>query len=234
LCVRRVCKPWQLTAGFLLLAMGYVLLTAGLPAIAESARKLAIPVLTPLFSAYADRNALNFFIYFLMGAAVGPHVEDWKRRIMQWRAAWICLYTVCALGLLYQVAAGFLGEHGLHINFDRTLLLQPYMAVFLMLSVIVMSIAAVHFERSAGVAAKRLFTVLGHYSYGAYLAHALTLIAAIYITDRLFPGYNVSLRTIVAFVLCTLLSVLLTVAFSRVRLGRLLTGAPAPLKQDAA
>jgi surface polysaccharide O-acyltransferase-like enzyme len=229
----RTLKPWQLTAGFWITAVGYVLLTDRLPFIVKLAESLSIPVFTPLFAQYSDRNALFFFIYFLMGAAAGLNVQVWKRRIMDRRVSWTWLYLVCGFGLFYNVVASFRTEHGFHIQYNHTLLLQPYMVVFLILSVIAMSIAAVWFQRYAGLPAKRLLTILGHYSYGAYLAHAMMLIAATYTTDRLFPAWNVALRTVIAFILCTLLSVLITVLFSRFRLGRLLTGAPAPLNRAA-
>ncbi|PZE22603.1 acyltransferase [Paenibacillus xerothermodurans] len=229
--IRRTLTPRQLTAVFMLFAVCYVLLTQQVGTIADAAAKLDVPVLTPLFTEYADRNAFYFYIYFIMGAAAGSYVQEWRERIMNWRGLWISLYAAFGCCLLYTVIMSFRTDTGLHIQFNRTLLLQPFMAVFLMLSVIGMSIAAIAIHRNAGARFKRWLTLLGHYSYGAYLAHALILDVATDITDIALAGWNVSYRTITAFAICALLSVVLTVLLGRVPIGRLLAAAPAPLKR---
>ncbi|MCR8634889.1 acyltransferase [Paenibacillus radicis (ex Xue et al. 2023)] len=228
--IRRSCKPWQLAVGFGLLTIGYVLLTGQVSVIGNAAEMLHISVLSSLFTEYADRNALYFYLYFLMGAVVGLNVEGWKRRIMNWKASFIFIYVFISGLLLYKITASFQTKSGLVIQYNDTLLVQPFMALFLIFSVIAMSIISVIIQQSAGQWIKRMLTFLGHYSYSAYLAHALMLTAATYIADSLFPDWNVSVRTIIAFVLCTLLSVGLAVLLSRFRIGRLLSGVPAPRK----
>jgi peptidoglycan/LPS O-acetylase OafA/YrhL len=231
--IRRAWKPWQLTLGFVLLTVAYILLTDQVSVISQAAKKLQIPVLTPLFSEYADRNALYFYLYFLMGAVAGLNVEGWKKRIMSWKAGSVSLYALLSCVLLYKIAASFRTDSGLIIQYNETLLVQPFMAVFLFLSVVAMSIASIAFQHSAGLRTKRLFTFFGHYSYSAYLAHALMLGPATYFADILFSGWNVSVRTPVAFILCTVFSMGLSVLLSRFRIGRMLSGVPAPRKPAA-
>ncbi|NOU95332.1 acyltransferase family protein [Paenibacillus sp. LMG 31456] len=231
--IRQVCKPWQLIVGFGLLTIAYVGLTDQVSVISNIAVKLHIPILSSLFSEYADRNALYFYLYFLMGAVVGLNFEGWKRRIMSWKAGWISLYVLISVVLLYKITASFQTNSGLIIQYNDTTLVQPFMAVFLILSVIAMSIATVVIQQSAADWTKRMLTFLGHYSYSAYLAHALMLNAATYTADFLFPGWNVSVRTLIAFIICTWLSVGLAVLLSRFRIGRLLSGVPAPRKSAA-
>ncbi|TDF96611.1 acyltransferase [Paenibacillus piri] len=231
--IHKSLKSWQLTAWFIVLAAFYVWLTGQVSVIGSAAEKLQLPVLTPFFTEYADRNALYFYLYFLMGAAAGLNLESWKTKIMSWKACWLGLFTIVSGILLYQMAASFRTDAGIVIQFNNTLLVQPFMALFLSLSVVAMCIVSVVFERSAGPRMKRMLTVLGHYSYSAYLAHALLLNPATLAADWALPGWNATLKTLAAFAVCTLLSVGLAVLLGKFSLGRLLSGIPAPRKSAA-
>ncbi|UQZ87132.1 Acyltransferase family protein [Paenibacillus konkukensis] len=225
-------KPWTLRAGFALLCLVYVLLTTKVGVIGEAASKLHIPVLTPLFTEYADRNALYFFIYFVMGAAAGLNLQAWKQWMLKRQGVFLSLYAILSCILFYKIMASFRTKDGYVIQYNDTLLVQPFMAVFLLLSVVTMCIAAVWLHQYGNGRLKKLFNLLGQYSYGAYLAHALMLTAGTFAADALLPGWNVSLRTVIAFIFCALLSVLTAAALGKFRLGRFMTGAPAPRKRD--
>ncbi|WP_051620527.1 acyltransferase [Paenibacillus sp. UNC451MF] len=223
-------KPWMLRTGFVLLCLFYIYLTAEVGNIGSFFEGLHIPVITPLFTEYADRNALYFFIYFIMGAAVGLNFQLWKQWMMTTKWLWISLYLICCVVLFYKIMRSFQTSSGYVIQYNYTLLLQPFMALFLLLSVIAMSIAAVVLHEGTSTWLCQIFSYLGKHSYGAYLAHALMLTVGTDLTDRLLPGGNISVRTVAAFVICTLLSVLTAVVLSKFNVGRWTVGAPAPRK----
>jgi len=213
---------------FLLLCAGYVLLTGIVGRVSEVAAALHVPVLTPLFTEYADRNALYFIVYFLLGAAAGLQVQEWKERLWRWRYACLGIYAVLACILLYRIVDSF-GSPAV-IQFNATLLLQPFMALFLLASVLAMCIVSIGCQLHAGQRLRGLLAFVGRHSYGAYLAHALMLTFSTAAADVLLPGMNVSLRTLAAFALCAGLSLLTSAVLGRFHFGSLLTGAPAPRK----
>lgn len=223
-------KPWVLRTCFILLCIAYVALTREVGSIGTVAEWMHLPVITPLFTEYADRNALYFFIYFVMGAAVGLNVQMWKQWMMKTKWLWLGLYLLCSTVLFYKIVNSFQTSTGYVIQYNDTLLVQPFMAVFLLLSVIAMSIAAVLLQEGTSELLRRVFRYLGQYSYGAYLAHALMLTFGTGLTDLLLPEGNISVRTVLAFLICTLLSVLLAVVLSKLPIGRWMVGAPAPRK----
>ncbi|MFE5319790.1 acyltransferase [Paenibacillus sp. NPDC056579] len=217
-------KPWALRCAFLLLCAGYLLLTREVGTIGSLFEKIYIPVLTPLFTEYADRNALYFFIYFLMGAAAGMNLQAWKQKVLKTKWLWISLYLVFSGILLYNILGSFQQKGQLVIQYNDTLLVQPFMAVFLMLSVLAMSIAAIALGEKESLKSQRLFSFLGKHSYGAYLAHALMLTFGTWITDMLLPGWNVTVKTVVAFVLCSAFSVATAWLLDKWSIGRFLVG----------
>jgi len=226
-------KPWMLRGGFILLCLAYIGLTMKIGDISTSAEGWHIPIVTPLFTEYADRNALYFLLYFIMGAAAGLNIQFWKPWMMKTRMVWLSLYLLCSLVLFYKIVHSFPTGNGYVIQYNATLLLQPFMVVFLLLSVIAMCIMAVWLQEGTSDALRRLFHYLGKHSYGAYLAHALMLTFATGAADYMLPGGNISIRTAAAFLLCAFLSVLTAVVLSKLPIGRWLVGAPAPRKKIA-
>lgn len=224
-------NPGVLRFGFILLCVGYVWLTGQIGEISRWMEGLHVPLLTPLFTEYADRNAFYFFIYFLLGAAAGLNFQQWKQRLWNGRYGWMGLYAIVSSILMYRIMASF-GEP-VHIQYNATLLLQPFMAVFLLVSVLAVGVIAIAFHQKAGSKPIAWMAFIGQYSYGAYLAHAFMLTFSTAAADWLLPDWNMTLRTAAAFALCSVLSLLLAMLLGRFRIGRLLTGAPAPRKANA-
>jgi peptidoglycan/LPS O-acetylase OafA/YrhL len=231
--INAVWRPWQLALLFVLLIGGYIWLTGQQEWIGGIVKGWQLPLITPLFTEYADRNAIYFYIYFAMGAAAGMNMPVWKARMLKYKALWIILYLLSAGVLYYRIIGHFYAKGSLLIRYDDTLLVQPFMAVFLMLSIPAMSLAAIVFHERTPLSVRRLVNWIGHYSYGAYLAHAGMLAAAVYIVDRWFPSGNVSLRTAAAFVLCTIFSVILAQLLSQFQVGRMFTGTPVLIRKKA-
>lgn len=223
-------KPWTLRLAFAVLVIGYIVLTGQMGAVSSLFGNLNIPIVTPLFTEYADRNAFYFFIYFLMGAAAGMNLQAWKERVLKRKWAWIGLYVAVSGILFYKILGSFRQLD--KIQYNDTLLLQPFMAIFLVVSVVAMSIAAISLNETGSLRTRSLFSFLGRHSYGAYLAHAFMLTFATAAADLLLPGWNVTVKTVAAFVLCSAFSVALAVLLSRWNVGRLLVGT-ATRKQPA-
>jgi surface polysaccharide O-acyltransferase-like enzyme len=224
--IRSVCTKGQIISVLLVMAIGYIILTGLQKVIADAAIAWNIPVLTPLFSEYSDRNAIYFSLYFVMGIVAGLNLPSWKKALMKWKMLWISLYVLSACLLLYKVIDHFYINGVFKIQYDDTLLVQPFMAIFLTLSIIAMYIGAITFHEQASTRYQAWLNYIGHYSYGAYLAHALMLTAAVYITDYCLPGWNVALRTIVSFIICAAFSIILARLLSHFKLIRFMTGTP--------
>jgi peptidoglycan/LPS O-acetylase OafA/YrhL len=170
------------------------------------ADSLNLPVLTDFFTTYLDRNALMFFFYFVLGAAVGLHIEQWRNFLARYRLTIITLFVLSFGILLYRIVTHFQLAPKLVIHFNDTQLLQPGMAVFLTLSVFVLYLFALWFQKTANLPVQRCIEWIGSYSYIAYLAHALVLRYAHKTADLL--GGTTTVRTLIAFLLATAVSVL--------------------------
>ncbi|TBL71033.1 acyltransferase [Paenibacillus thalictri] len=205
---RRIGAGTAGAAALTILAAAYIWLTGETAAISNAFGTWHIPVLSDLFTAYIDRNSLLFIYYFIMGAAAGLYMERWKAWLQRRKAAIITVYGVYLAVMFYVVVSHFRFQPDLVIHYDDTLLLQPLMASFLIVSIPAMHLAAAEFTRWAGGKLRRLSDLIGRHSYTAYLAHALVLGGSTWIADLLLPGANTTLRTILSFALCASGSVL--------------------------
>ncbi|WP_052487681.1 acyltransferase [Gordoniibacillus kamchatkensis] len=209
-------------AGFVLLALlglFYIWYIAVHGTLSDAVGRLNIPVLSDLFTTYDDRNALHFFYYFLLGAAAGLHLERWKTFLTAYRVHIRIGYGIVIGILLYVTVAKFQLAPQLKIQYNTTLLLQPLMALFLIVSVVAMHAESLAF--AAGKAPRRLREALdriGSLSYVAYLAHALVLNFAVWAADGIMPGGNVTLRMLAASILCAAGAVALAFVLRRVKL----------------
>jgi surface polysaccharide O-acyltransferase-like enzyme len=224
--IRLVFTRRQITIGLTAIALGFMILTGLQHTIANVATAWDVPLLTPFFSEYSDRNAIYFFLYFVMGIIAGLNLPSWKLFVMKWKKIWIGLYILAAGWLLYRIISHFYSNGAFKIHYNDTLLVQPFMVIFLIISIIVMYIGAVAFQEQASKTLLNGLNYIGHYSYGAYLAHALMLVVAVFVTDYGLPGWNLVIRTMVAFIVCTALSVSLAWLLSYLRLSRFMTGTP--------
>ncbi|WP_442601565.1 acyltransferase [Paenibacillus sp. KN14-4R] len=190
-----------------ILGVLYIAMLARSGWIYETAYRLNIPILTDFFTEYLDRNALMFLFYFIMGAAVGMHLEKWRAWLMKYRWILISIYAAMVLGMLYKVIAGFKLKPELAINYNDTLLLQPLMAIFLIISVLAMHVITIHLSAKANPFISKIIMIIGSYSYVAYLAHALMLKYAYPIADSIWPASAVTARNLTTFILATIASI---------------------------
>ncbi|WP_248930065.1 acyltransferase [Paenibacillus hamazuiensis] len=204
-------------AAVLLAVLGaaYIGLTAVTGPVNGFVGALGIPVIGGLFGEYADRNALYFIFYFVLGAAAGLAIGPWRSWLERWKTPLLSVYFAFILLMLYVIVSHFRYEPQLVIHYNDTLLVQPLMAAFLIVSVPAMHLIALAFSRRAGEKLRRAAAAVGGYSYTAYLAHALVLVGATWAADLLLPGVSTTVRTLLAFALCAAGSVLLAMVLRR-------------------
>ncbi|GIP27239.1 membrane protein [Paenibacillus sp. J23TS9] len=216
-------------AGFLCL-----LLLENLFRISDVMTRVNLPFLTPFLTKYADRNFLYFMIYFILGAAAGMHPDRWKLwlekgKLMYW-TAFIGLFGYYTYITVRSFGSG--SEAGLHISFNQLNLLRPLITIFLVCSIFVFYEWSQRRTQQSGPTELDFMNTLGRYSYGAYLVHALMLRQSYKIDEWLFGGWNVTLRMLMTFLICIILSYGLTIAMSYLPFGKWTVGVSSlPKKQ---
>ncbi|WP_411349863.1 acyltransferase [Paenibacillus sp. WLX2291] len=209
------------------LTVGYEGLLLLRPWLTDMFHAWQVPGLSAYFTIYADRNIVYYLYYFVLGALAGLHITAFLKLLQ--RLKWPIVIS-CVIFTLYY-AGLVLGGHfppgpGFGPRFMALILLQPWMALFLVSLVLGVYMLALHIHNTAGIRQKQMWITLSRYSYGGYLAHALMLRYAYAIDDWLFSGWDVTLRTAIVWLLALMLSVALTYALSRLRFGTWLTGIP--------
>ncbi|MFD1888152.1 acyltransferase [Paenibacillus wenxiniae] len=208
------------------LTVAYELLLMLLPWFIKSFQAWQIPVLTPYFTTYADRNIVYYLYYFVLGALAGLHIKVFLD-VLQ-RIKWIVL-LVCGVFAMYYtgvVLGNFPVDTGFGRRFMSLVLLQPLMALFLVALVLLVYAVALRINRTASERTKQLWLALSRYSYGGYLAHAYMLRLTYSLDEWLFSSWNVTLRMTIVWLLALALSIVLTYMLSRLRFGVWLTGIP--------
>ncbi|MGZ4107176.1 MAG: acyltransferase, partial [Tumebacillaceae bacterium] len=176
----------------------YIFLTTCVSTLMQWFGALHIPVLTPLFTTYADRNFVYFFYYFVLGGVAGLYIDSWREFVKRYQVVTVGALLIVFAYFVYRITSRFQLAPTFKINFNDTFLIQPKMALLLILFLPVVYLVSM--KASAGLQGqtKRMVEGLGNYSYGAYLAHVLMLDQGIRLADLLLPGVNPTLRTLLA------------------------------------
>lgn len=211
----------------LLIAAGglFILLTDFVPEISVWAGRLSIPVFSDLFTTYADRNALYFSFYFIMGAAAGLNLQGWrewldKTRLIYW-PLFLFMFGFHLIAAFREVQGG----DGTRITLHSLSLIRPWMALFLILSMLVMYDISAWICRWAGQSVNRLLSTLGVYSFGAYLVHLLTLRIS-YMADEAWLLSTPSwVRILSSWVISAALAYAVTRVISLLPFGKWIVGA---------
>lgn len=219
-------RPWVVAA----VGAAYIGLMPLIGIIAGLFSAADIPVLTPLFTTYADRNVLYYLFYFLLGAAAGMNVTKWQLWVRQGQCVYWPVFIGFTAYFFYRLVNGFQREDGLHINFNGIALLQPLMVIFLTSSIFVLYRIAMALKSSGNPLLLRMLTGISVLSYGAYLMHAGVLRLAYALEGSLFAEWSIALRTIIAFLLCLVMCCLLTWLLARLSFGKWIVGVHIPLK----
>ncbi len=187
----------------------------------------SIPVLTPYFTTYADRNIRILFVLILcLADLLDYHIKvflDVLQRIKWIVAACMRDFAVYYTGL---VLGGFPVDAGLGRRFMALVLLQPWMALFLVAFVMLVYYVALRMNETASAGTKQIWLTVSRYSYGGYLAHAYMLRLTYLLDDWLFSGWNVTIRTTLVWIITLVMSITLTYLLSRLKFGVWITGIP--------
>ncbi|WP_186786019.1 acyltransferase [Paenibacillus agilis] len=219
---RWICTPVAVYTAFAILGIVYIVLMTY--PIHVTAARWNIPLITPILTKYADRNALNFFYYFALGALAGLTITHWRAWINR-HASWIYSIFIVMSGIMaYRTISSFGLLPALKTEYSQLLLLRPVTAIFLISSVFATYLFCMRVSNVANNRTRRVITFISHYSYGAYLVHAFVLGVSYWLPDYFSNYINVTLRTIIAFMIASFLSVMLTYVLSKLPMGHIMTG----------
>ncbi|MBD8499330.1 acyltransferase [Paenibacillus arenosi] len=219
---RWIRTPLAVYTAFSILGIVYILLMTY--PIHVTAARWNIPLITPILTKYADRNALNFFYYFALGALAGLTITHWRAWLSR-HAGWIYSLFIVMSGIMaYRTISSFGLLPALKTEYSQLLLLRPVTALFLISSVFATYLFCMRVSNIANSPTRRVVTFISHYSYGAYLVHAFVLGLSYWLPDYFSSSINVTLRTIIAFVIASFLSVMLTYVLSKLPMGHIMTG----------
>ncbi|VTR57994.1 Uncharacterized protein conserved in bacteria [Actinobacillus pleuropneumoniae] len=202
----------------------YVGLTGVINDIGHWMGSLSIPVWSELFTTYADRNALYYFFYFVLGAAAGLYHASWIKWLEKARPAiWLVFAFTFGWMLMQGVNEIRSAENGA-ITFYSLSLLRPMMALFLISSIMVMYDAAGWITRQAGARTNAFLTSIGVYSYGAYLMHLLTLRISYAVDEYLLIGMPSLVRIVSSWIISVAVAYAATRLLARLPFGKWLVG----------
>lgn len=172
------------------------------------------------FLDYRDRNFLYFSFYFILGGIAGLSISKWREFVLKsviWNGF---LFPALFIWIGYELMRGASGGQ-VNLNYSTTL--KPSMFFYTVSEIILLYGLCITIVRSGSVIIKRL-SFIGKFSYGAYLAHALVLGYVVRGINRFMPSEHYLWSSTIAFILCAMVSVGITVLISKIPFGRLLIG----------
>lgn len=173
------------------------------------------------FIKYRDRNAFFYFFYFIFGGLAAVSLPAFRHTIKRhWLwigTAFLILYTYIGYELFRDSGTGM-------INLNVATSLKPSMFLYTVAQLLLVYGLALVLIKKQGKWTHWL-GLIGKYSYGAYLIHALILTYLMKGLQWLQIFHTGLLGSMVAFVLCSLLSFGISYALGKVPFGSLLVGA---------
>ena len=185
--------------------------------------------LDAFFIKYRDRNALYYFFYFLMGGLVAVALPMFRAKIKQY---WL---SICGLFLLLFAYIGYElfrdSGDGL-VNLNVATSLKPSMFVYTVFQLLLVYLLALLLSAKKNRWTAWL-TQFGKHSFGAYLVHALVLTYVMKGLRSVEIFHTGVVGSLVAFVLCSILSFAISYGISKIPFGSLLVGSAPKKRQNA-
>jgi peptidoglycan/LPS O-acetylase OafA/YrhL len=173
-----------------------------------------------IFIELRDRNFIYFFFYFILGGIVGLVLPRWREfaaRSYIWNTY---LFAALFIWIGYELMKGVSGSL---VNLNYSTSLKPSMFFYTVSEIIFVYAVSMVIVKSGSIIYK-FFNLAGKYSYGIYLAHALLLIYAVRIVDRLSPPAHHLPASVCAFILCALGTIMVVLLISKIPGAKLVLG----------
>ncbi len=165
-------------------------------------------------ASYRDRTFLFWFLYFLLGGIAGLNLDRFRRLLK--RVFFPALLVFGGLGGYFTF---YLNRPGDRLDLAYATSLKPSMVIFTLAAVSVFYYLTLKLAGSSAV-----LTMLGRYSLGAYFGHAVILNYSTILVLKITPGLGVLPHLSITFFLAVFLSLMVTILFSRLPIGRLVVG----------
>lgn len=172
------------------------------------------------FIDYRDRNFIYFLFYFVLGGVAGVSLAKWREFITK-SASWnsflfIGLFILIGYELMKSASWG-----GVNLNYSTSL--KPSMFLYTVSEILLFYGLSMVIAKNGSWVFKFLDQI-GRLSYGIYLSHALVLVYAVRVVDRALPSGQPLWLSVLAFILCALVSWGIVVLIGRVPYGSILIG----------
>ena len=151
---------------------------------------------------YRDRNFIYFLFYFVLGGIAGVSLTKW-REFTEQAAGWNSfifanLYILIGYELMKNVPWG-----GVNLNYSTSL--KPSMFFYTVSAIILFYGLSMVIAKYSSLIFQALDSI-GRLSYGIYLVHALALVYAVRASDLVLPSGQSLWLSVLAFILCILVS----------------------------
>lgn len=170
-----------------------------------------------VFIKYRDRNSLYWMFYFVLGAIAGVKLLRWREFVL--RSA--RLNSMIFLALLSLVTYELYKPDTINLNVSTSL--KPSMFLFTLSYIFLLYGLAIKVKENP-LSVSRTLSIVGEYSFGAYLVHALLLNYVVRFLMLIKITEHYLLASLLAFILCSCLSVVFVRLISRLPFSSLLTG----------
>lgn len=154
-----------------------------------------------VFIRYRDRNALYWIFYFILGGTAGIYLLKWRdfiSRSIKWNPL---LFGALLSWVTYEL---FKPDT---INLNISTSLKPSMFLFTISYIILLYGMAVKIKKMPPIVFQTL-SLVGQYSFGAYLVHALLLNYVIRFLMLVKVSQFYLFASFLAFIICAALSVI--------------------------
>jgi surface polysaccharide O-acyltransferase-like enzyme len=166
---------------------------------------------------YRDRLFLSYSFYFLLGGMAGLAVHTWRQYLKR-TAVWHAIMMLPFFLLVTQelIVGGV-------VNLNRSTSLKPSMFLFTVFHLLLLYGLAC-FILKVNTRLSAVLAFVGHYSYGAYLVHAMVLNYVIRALDMTVAWKHPLGLCLTAVLVAAGISLLITKLISQLPYGRLLIG----------
>lgn len=172
------------------------------------------------FIDYRDRNFIYFLFYFVLGGIAGVSLAKWREFITK-SASWNSFLFVVLFVLIGYELMKSASWAGVNLNYSTSL--KPSMFFYTVSEILLFYGLSMVIAKN-GSWVFRFLDQIGRLSYGIYLSHALVLVYAVRAVDRALPSGQPLWLSVLAFILCALVSWGIVVLIGRVPYGSILIG----------